>query len=317
MHWVLAVLLLASWSHARACALDTGRKSVHAFPASISAPRDIPVGGVIFDTHGWIGTGDAYVRCMELGSHHVSTGFISSPAAVSGLSGVYATSLEGIGVRVGWAQNSNNLPASIGGGEIMHGSRPRREIPRNHYAPAQRFWVQLVKTNDNPSSGALHVNPVRIYYDNELTNELTFSPTQLVFTKKGCSLRTPDTTVKLPIANLHHFNGVGSAAREKAFSLNLDCDPDIRISYRVDGLHEAGSVLKNVIGPNMAQGIGVQLLKGDGATPLALGVKTHHLNTGTAGGPSMISLIARYYQLEPTVRPGQVLTAATLTLFYE
>ncbi|WP_416367163.1 fimbrial protein [Pseudomonas tohonis] len=318
MHLGLSVLLLALWGDVSACALDTGRHSVQAFPASISAPRDIPVGGVIFDTHGWIGTGEAYVRCMELGSHHVSTGFISSPAAVSGLSGVYATSLEGIGVRVAWAQNANNLPASIEGGEIMHGSRPRRAIPRNHYAPAQRFWVQLVKTNDNPSSGALQINPVRIYYDNELTNELTFPPTQLMFTQKGCRLRTPNTTVQLPFANLHHFRGVGSGTRPKAFNLELECDPDVRVSYRVDGLQAADSVLKNGEGSGMAKGVGVQLLKGEGSgMPLVLGTKTYHLSSGATGGPSVIPLIARYYQVGPTVSPGEVITIATLTLFYE
>jgi len=68
----------------------------------------------------------------------------------------------------------------------------------------------------------------------------------------------------------------------------------------------------------MARGVGVQLLKGaGGGPPLVLGAKAYHLDIGAAGGSTVIPLIARYYQVEPTVSPGAVITTATLTLFYE
>lgn len=293
----------------------SGQKTVYPLPTTLSQQRDAPIGTVLFDTNGWIGTGIATANCVGPGIAVQDHGFVEG-ATPSSIAYVYETGVPGVGIKVAWSNNANRPPATMNGGAFMGFPRTVTQISNTNYVPAQRWWIQLIKTGPI-ETGTLKLNPIRVYYHNLLTNELTFPPTQIVFNKRGCRLASADTTVKLPIANLHHFNGVGSAAREKAFSLNLDCDPDIRISYRVDGLHEAGSVLKNVIGPNMAQGIGVQLLKGNGGTPLALGVRNEHLNTGATGGPSMISLIARYYQLEPTVRPGQVLTAATLTLFYE
>ncbi|WP_431483244.1 fimbrial protein [Pseudomonas solani] len=313
----LGLLLGALHSDAWGCTLKRKGETRFPIPSTLNLSRDLPIGSVIYDTNGWIGTGDAYVECMQLYPHYQGAGFISSPAEVKvpGKSDVYASALAGVGVRVAWSP-STNTPSQMEGGRMMRGERTRTSIPRDHYAPAQRFWVQLIKTGPI-QSGTFAMPQVRIYYDDELTNELVFLPVPVVVTQRGCQVLNPSIEVPLPTANQHHFDGVGSSARPFAFDIKLKCDPDIKVSYQLDGLTAAASVLKNVIGPNMAQGIGVQLLKGDGATPLALGVKTHHLNTGTAGGPSMISLIARYYQLEPTVRPGQVLTAATLTLFYE
>ncbi len=34
---------------------------------------------MIYDTRGWIGSGEAYVRCMELYQHYMGTGFTSRP----------------------------------------------------------------------------------------------------------------------------------------------------------------------------------------------------------------------------------------------
>ncbi|MGA6107610.1 fimbrial protein [Pseudomonas solani] len=293
----------------------SGLKTLFPLPASLSQQRDAPIGTVLFDTNGWVGTGEASASCSGPGSIWQDRGYVTG-ATPTTLAHVYETGVPGVGIKVAWSNNANRPPAAMNGGVFMGFPRTVTEISNTSYVPAQRWWIQLIKTGPI-ETGTLKINPIRVYYHNLLTNELTFPPTQVVFTKKGCSLRTPDTTVTLPTTNLHHFTGVGSTAREKAFSLNLDCDPDIRISYRVDGLHEAGSVLKNVIGRDMARGIGVQLLKGNGGAPLALGVRNEHLNTGTAGGPSAIPLVARYYQLEPTVSPGQVLTTAILTLFYE
>lgn len=48
-----------------------------------------------------------------------------------------------------------------------------------------------------------------------------------------------------------------------------------------------------------------------------LGAKAYHLYTGEMAGLSVIPLIARYYQVDTAVTPGQVITTATLTMFYE
>lgn len=311
-----ALALLVSGLAFGASCTGSGHKTHFPLPTSLSLQRDAPVGSVLFDTNGWVGTGEASASCYGPGTIWHDHGYYGG-ATRTDQADVYETGVPGVGIKVAWHNNANRPPATMNGGAFMSYPRTEMQISSNKYVPAQRWWIQLIKTGPI-ETGTFNIPPIRVYYHNLLTNELTFPSSQLVFTKKGCRLRTPTTTVQLPIANLHHFGGVGSSARPKAFNLELECDPDIRVSYRVDGLQAADSVLKNGEGSGMAKGVGVQLLKGaGGGTPLVLGAKAYHLSTGAAGGPSVIPLIARYYQVAPTVSPGAVTTIATLTLFYE
>ncbi|MGA4634934.1 fimbrial protein [Pseudomonas solani] len=320
MGCVLSLTLLAFASQAWACSVDIKRETRHAFPAALSFPRDLPVGGVIYDTRGWIGSGEAYVRCMELYQHYIGTGFTSGTSPVPGLKGVYTTSLPGVGVRVGWAQNANNLPADIMGGELMQYPRARTAIPRNHYAPGQRWWIQLIKTSATPSNGSLSIEPVRIYYDDELTNELMFTPSMLSLDIRTCRLGKKNIDVTLRTSYINSFKGVGSTSRPLPFDIPLMCDPEIRVSYTISGLYDDlnHSVLKNSAGSGLAKGVGVQLLKGYGdQAPIQLGNKTLFGNSGLAGGNHSIPLVARYYQTEKSVSAGRVNILAYFNLYYE
>lgn len=303
--------------HALGCSLKRGQSTNFTFPSPLNVPRDLPIGGVIYDTHGWIGSGDAYVDCMGLFQHYIGTGFVSGPSEVKvpGKTDVYATGLPGVGIRVAWSSNLDT-PAHMEGGEMMRSARRRTPIPRNHYSPAQRWWIQLIKT-DTINSGVLSMNPVRIYYDDELTNQLNFLSSQVVFQKRGCVATGATQTVTLLQSNIGQFKGIGSTARPRIFSIDLDCDEGVNVSYRIDGLPATESVLKNSTGPGQANGIGVQLLKGDGVQPLLLGEK-HVLGTADRPNSNMkIELQARYYQFQEQIRPGFIVTNATVTLYYE
>lgn len=313
----LGLLMGTVQSDAWGCTLKRKGETRFAIPATLTVSRDLPIGSVIYDSKGWIGTGDAYVECMELYQHYQGTGFISSPAEVNvpGKSDVFASTLPGVGVRVAWS-DSTNTPSQMEGGRMMRAVRTRTAIPRDHYAPAQRFWIQLIKTGPI-KSGTFAMPQVRIYYDDELTNELIFLPVPLVVTQRGCQVLNPTIRMNLPIANLHHFKGVGSTTRAAMENVKLKCDPDIKVYYQVNGIEAIPSVLKNTEGAEMARGVGVQLLTGEVPEPLRMGVKKLHQNSGASGGESKIPLTARYYQLDPVIVPGQVLIAATLTMYYE
>lgn len=320
MRCVLSITLLVFTSEAWSCYLWTKGETRHAFPALLSFPRDLPVGGVIYDTHGWVGSGETYVDCNGLFQHHVGTGFTSGTSAVSGLEAVYTTSLPGVGVRVGWAQNANNPPADIMAGELMHHPRKRRPIPRDHYAPGQRFWIQLIKTSDTPSNGSLSIEPVRIYYDNALTNELMFTPTMLTLDIRTCRLGRKNIDVALRTSYINDFKGIGSTSQPLPFDIPLMCDPELRVSYTITGLSDDlnHSVLKNSEGSGLANGVGVQLLKGHGdQAPIQLEHKTLFGNSGPEGGNHSIPLIARYYQTENEVSAGKINILAYFNLHYE
>lgn len=322
MRYILCTVFLVSSYQTFACQLRTKGETRHVFPAMLSVPRDLPVGGVIYDTQGWVGTGEAYVNCGGLFQHYMGTGFTST-TKVPGMSGVYTTSLDGIGIKVAWANSLKDLPSSPNAAEIMQYPRNRRAIGVNHYTPAQRWWIQLIKTKPSPESGVLTAAPARIYYDNELTNELIFTPSMVVVNARSCRLGgdggVGNINVKLDPAPIRDFTGVGSTSTPKAFRIPLNCDPEVRVSYTISGLHEGdGAVLKNTLGAGMARGIGVQLLKAygdDGA--VVLGRKTAFGDTGAVGGSMPIPLVARYYQTEPEVTPGEINILGYLTLYYE
>lgn len=314
----LVLLLIPKLAWGASCsASGKGLSTLHTLPAVISQQRDAPIGTVLYDTNGWIGGGKSLdVSCSGPGTVWMTDGFRGGMVKTA-LEHVYESGVPGIGIKVAWSNNGRNPPASMTGGRFMNDPPAELQISATTYVPAQQWWIQLIKVGPI-ESGTFRIKPVQVFYHNLMTNELTFPPTQLVFNKQGCRLSVKDMTVPMRVANAHHFKGIGSSAQEKLFDIPLNCDPDIRVSYRVDGLTAADSVLKNSDGAGMAKGVGVQILKGSGGgTPLVLGAKAYHMDVGAVGGDSNIPLVARYYQLEPTITPGKVVTSATITLFYE
>ncbi|WP_301151257.1 fimbrial protein [Metapseudomonas otitidis] len=311
----LALLLMSSLAWGASCT-GSGRKTSFPLPTTLSLQRDAPIGSVLYDTHGWVSNGEASATCSGPGTIWMDHGYRETMQPTS-LPYVYESGVPGIGIKVAWSNNANRPPATMSGGIYMGSPLTETQISATTYKPAQQWWIQLIKIGPI-TSGTFKVAPIRVFYHNLMTNELTFPASDLVFRKQGCRLQNSNITVTLPTANLHHFSGIGSSAREHTFTIPLNCDPDIHVSYRVDGLQITDSVLKNSEGAGMAKGVGVQLLKGaGGGTPLVLGAKAYHLYTGEMAGLSVIPLIARYYQVDTAVTPGQVITTATLTMFYE
>lgn len=74
-------------------------------PALISAPRNSPVGTILYDS-GWTGSTSASINCT--GGEALMIGYASGLTPVSGTSYVYATGVPGIGVKAAY---SNTLSA--------------------------------------------------------------------------------------------------------------------------------------------------------------------------------------------------------------
>ncbi|CAN7539630.1 fimbrial protein [Aquipseudomonas alcaligenes] len=161
---------------------------------------------------------------------------------------------------------------------------------------------------------------MRIYYDDELTNELMFTPSMLTLDIRTCRLGRKNIDVPLRTSYINSFKGVGSTSRPLPFEIPLACDPEIRVSYTITGLYDElnRSVLKSTAGPGLARGIGVQVLKGYGdLAPIQLGHKMFFGTSGPVGGNHSIPLVACYYQTENAVSAGQVNILAFFNLVYE
>lgn len=317
MAGALGLLLMSSLAWGASCSGDPPLRTFHTLPAVITQQRDAPLGTVLYDTNGWVGAGQfVNVTCRGPGTLWMTDGFRGGMVKTD-YEHVYESGVPGIGIKVSWANNARNPPSSMSGGRYMVDPPRELQISATTYVPAQMWWIQLIKIGPI-QSGTFKINPVRVFYHNMLTNELNFTPSQVVFNQQGCRVQNKALTVPMPTAGVQRFQGIGSTTGERLFDIPLECDPNIRISYRLDGLTSGESVLKNSTGAGMAKGVGVQILKGSGGgTPLVLGANAYHMDMGAVGGLSKIPLVARYYQLESNVTPGQVITTATLTMFYE
>lgn len=311
------VLLAAPSLVSGASCSGSSLKTTHALPATLTVPRDAPVGTVLYDTGGWIGSGQASARCRGWGSLWLHLGYANNMKSTS-LKHVYESGVPGIGIKVAWYNNAKQTPGSMNAGAFMASPRSSTEIGRDDYVPAQRWWIQLIKIGPM-ASGTFRISPIRNYYHDLLTNELEFPASQLVFQKQGCRLRDSDLEVRLAKANLRDFRGPGSTAHPHTFQIPLECDPDLRVSYSLDApLKASPSVVKNSDTRATARGVGLQLLREPDGTPVAFGEKVFHALL-PAGQEAFVNipLTARYYQHDARVVPGTVEALVQLTLYYE
>lgn len=312
----LALLMLPSLAMGATCT-GSGLKTTHALPATLTVPRDAPVGTVLYDTHGWIGSGQASARCRGWGSLSLRLGYANNMQPTS-LKYVYESGVPGIGIKVAWYNNAKQNPDSMSAGAFMISPRSSTPIERDDYIPAQRWWIQLIKIGPM-ESGTFRISPIRNYYQDLLTNELEIPSSQLVFHKQACRLRESNMEVRLAKADLRDFRGPGSTARPRTFQIPLECDPDLRVSYSLDApLKASPSVVKNSDTRATARGVGMQLLREPDGTPVVFGEKAFHalLPEGQEAVVN-IPLTARYYQYDAHVVPGTVEALVQLTLYYE
>lgn len=154
----------------------------------------------------------------------------------------------------------------------------------------------------------------------DLATVLTFAMTPLVLVPPACTIRpeSRNKVVTLPTISQGELSGAGTTAGEREFELELtDCPPSVAVSITVDSSEKAEfpGVLMGSGGRGMARGVGVQLLQGDGHTPVDFG---RTFVSGVASGSDYgIKLHARYYQLSTQAGSGSVQATATYTLTYD
>lgn len=324
-----AASIQQAWAVNAFCKLKYGTVVTQAsLPATLPVPRDVPNGYVLYDSQ-WIVRPAGDVSCggfLQHGPLSVKYGFMSG-TSVPGFSDVYPTKVPGVGIKVAWSRKISPIPPNIEGGQFM--TSPMQSEPLNYsplkptqYTPASHWRFQLIKTGDL-ASGNFTIPSVQVWYGDEITNVLQFLPGSLALNTRGCSLRMRDQTVSLDKSWPKDFRGIGSTTRPKDFDIKLDCEPSVRITYRIDGVRVDGSTLINTGMGNteskpLADGVGIQLLLRHGAGgPLPMGSEIT-LGNSAASGPSslQIPLTVQYKQVGSTITPGFVGSLATITLFY-
>lgn len=254
------------------------------------------------------------------------------------------TNVPGIDiVLTGSPKNSNNGtggPAGVPGWELaticypgfapIFFNSPPCSVTNTSGTVATTITAQLVKVGPSPPQAPKTItglNPVLQFanYTFGKTDSSSYygsvSTPAVTITTPSCSVTTSSVnkTVLLPSIPASQFSGTGSTAGNTAFTLQLtDCPTGLGVSINLDTSdpwHGANGVIESTRGNGYAHGIGVQVLKADGSSPVTFGTP---FSTGTtSAGSYTIHLNARYYQIHRNVKPGNVKAVATYTMSYQ
>ncbi|MCE9909581.1 fimbrial protein [Hafnia paralvei] len=143
--------------------------------------------------------------------------------------------------------------------------------------------------------------------------DITLPPTNLLVL--GCDVT--QSTIPVPLGNdiqANIFTGPGSTSTDVPFSIALNCDNGVRVSFQLDGT-DSGTpgVLALNNDSDSATGIGVQVLyKGN---PVTFGTVILD-GLITSAGDHNIDFLARYYQTGNSVTGGPANATATFTMTY-
>lgn len=297
--------------------------------SNLNAARDAPVGSLLWET-GWKGTATSAISCTGTTAtlryywhpSNLPPGPCVSMPAAGGV--VCPTNLAGIGVQLQWAPTGNPATATLTL-EPTTQQWVRAQSGTTAYTLYALFRVRLFKTGP-VSPGTLQLKNNVVGFGNYVGTtggaNLNLQIPAASITPRACTLVNANQVVVLPPRSTGDFSGgaqgpVGGTAGATPFSIQLNCDANLAVSFRLDGPEVAGAtgVLANATGAGRATGVGVQVLRS--GSPLALATVHFHANSGGSGGLVSVPMEARYYKTAPTVTPGTVSATATLTMTYQ
>lgn len=330
----------AGCSNAMADCVGGGGTVVLNLPATVTVPRDAPVGTILTP---WVTTaaGSNQYTCdippltsmgyrNGLGDFTNSTGMTATSS--DGTFTVYRTSVPGVGIAIGanfyYGSWGNCQGVGIGwrgwgnprvGGSAASCSGTNVEVQSNYDS---RATVALVKTDQVSVGGT--VSGRILYYSWEspygVGNPTNYHISSVQIVPALCT--TPDVSVDLGTYQKSQFTGVGYTTRAVDFNVRMDACPAgmSAIQYKVDPVTPVINSTQSVVSlssDSTAAGIGVQVLNGAGTTAFPFGTFQTFSNYKTAtGGNYLIPMKARFYQTAATVTPGTARSAITLTMLY-
>ncbi|CNI31575.1 fimbrial componenet [Yersinia frederiksenii] len=253
---------------------------------------------------------------------------------------VYNSGKAGLGYIARWrftlnGKTTNWQPLTIATG----GQQTHPESIAINYNAGVKFYlgldvqIRFVKTANTLTNGAIplfdptYMRHVQTYNNGTpAPGDLTYMITQF---KSGSSIianggtcTTPNVTVNLPEASVRDFNGMGSIAGRKAFNLAFNQCPAglASIGYSFAATTQVLDTTNGVVAPNAsstASGVGIQLLRGNGA-PVTFGT-VYLLDNydATLKANYTVPLQAGLFQTGSTVGAGSANSNITFTLNYK
>ncbi|ENE1421911.1 fimbrial protein [Salmonella enterica] len=233
------------------------------------------------------------------------------------LTGVYKTSVQGIGIKavlnpggnadIWWENQDKTSSWSAFGTQSVTFTLVRTDEPLT--TGTIQPGLIVTKTLVNPVTGSVY--PF-----------ITFTlNTPIVIKATACNVNTPSVSVPLGDVLISRFTGPGTTLASKNFNIQIDCDVNTPVKASLSGIQNAETAVNSVLAltnagsGSTATGVGVQVVSG--GTPISLNsTSLTRLATGS-GGLQNITLSARYYQTLSRVTTGEANATATLILTYQ
>ncbi len=284
-------------------------------PANLILQRDTPKGTVLWDSGMVFAGSPINIACDSTNKIYYSY-FPGITESAPGMSGVYKTGLNSIGVRIYGSNSKNNI-----NGELIEIPIVQGTFGNGYFNPIAGYRTQLIATGAMNSAGVLTLPTplVALYYNGLLATQLNLSNASVSVTSTSCSLTSTSINVPLGDVQSSAFSGIGSGAGDKTFNLGLSCDKDANINVALAGSQNADTAdtsvlaLTNAGQSGTAKGVGVQLLYG--SVPLKL--NNNILLKTSAGGQETLPFSARYYQTQTAIGAGLANSSATLNITYQ
>ena len=309
-------------------------------PVTLNVPRDTTAGKILYDT-GWESTGPGDVTCQ--GGEAWTMG-IPGGIAGTGLPGVYQSGIPGLGIKVAYSNGGTGLPSSLDNVDNKSTFILKSPIAQQcnvggwpggtgcllwstRYTPTGYFRMQYIALGTPITTGVSSLpSPIgQVFYGGLLVNQASFSNTQFVVNVITCRVLNNNIQVNLKSVRASDFNGAGSRLAGTPFSIPLQSDDGVSVSYEFDGTRPAGVAATNVLantaaGANVASGVGIALYKGDTSSSeiLPIGQSIFYEKSTFQGEMINIPATAWYYQnSSEKPRGGLVQSVATVTLNYQ
>lgn len=318
---------------------------------SIFVPRDAPVGSVIGRTRQFVRTPNnegLSLRCTNDGSTRLIfnartsvpffPGLLPATGPLNAPQSILETNIPGVGVTITLGfpfdnSGSNAFVPDTADSTVPFSAHHERPMGATNMNFSQlESWITLIKTGDIPA-GPQNLNVLELF-----NGTFTGIPGKafgvgLVGTviQAHCgSNRVSADPVPLGDWDVSDFTGPGYTTTPTPFNITLSScvadDSNVNIAtahIRFDGAGGSVPVTPPIPGVfsltpgSTAEGMGIQILRADGLTPVELNTEVPIVAIGT--GDTVLDFTARFYQTEASrdIRAGDAKGTLNFTLTYK
>lgn len=287
------------------------------FGSQIVVPNSTSIGSVIAKyTH--VPSGANSGACTTTGTYGIAYRIVGTLSPLGG--NIYNTNVPGVGIRVA---SATGILYSSG---FNYSEKTAFNANSIVIKDDDAFVVELIKTGDItpgtlkfPGSGMFMqvILGERIGEYSTVAGFLGSTP-QIV--QPACEASTSNISVPLGKFRKSTMASIGATTSKQMFTIPITCSKSSSIKITIGGNIAANTVatqgvLKLDDNVGAASGVGIQLLKSDGVTPVTLGSEIGY-GTAAMAGEYNISFYAGYYRTQSEISAGVANSTATFTITY-